>query len=130
MSITLDQTLCTGCAVCAEHCPRGAIERRIANEQVAISINYAQCDYCGECESKCPREALTIDRGGRDKEGSVILYRGEMARCRSCGTCFAPAALIEYFRSMLSDREEWVVDSLYLCPACKDEHIGERLMDM
>lgn len=51
---TVDEEECTGCGVCLEHCPSGAIEMhgRVAE------IDQALCTSCGSCCEACPQEAI------------------------------------------------------------------------
>lgn len=51
----VDPELCTGCRICDEVCPEGAI----AVKQRAI-INDGVCTGCGICVSECPSEAIVI----------------------------------------------------------------------
>lgn len=57
-TIHLDETRCTGCGVCVDVCPLGAI--RV--EGVAV-IDAAVCDRCGACAAACPNQALSIEGG-------------------------------------------------------------------
>ncbi len=64
-SLTLDRTRCTGCGICAEACPKEAIEVKKAPETEegeakppVIDIDEQKCQYCGICEALCPFGAL------------------------------------------------------------------------
>lgn len=46
---------CTGCELCAEICPTGAIEKD-GNNKFIILIN--DCDNCGDCVKVCPVGAI------------------------------------------------------------------------
>jgi 4Fe-4S ferredoxin len=66
-SLTLDRTLCTGCGICKEICPREAIEiktvPRAEGEKAkppTIDVDEKKCQYCGICESICPFGALKV----------------------------------------------------------------------
>jgi ferredoxin len=48
---------CTGCNVCIERCPVGAI--LMENEKVKIKME--ECIHCGICHSVCPNEAVRHD---------------------------------------------------------------------
>lgn len=62
---TADKRKCTGCGMCAEVCPFGAIEID-AKEKTAV-VNEALCKGCGVCASSCRSGALDI-KGFSDKE--------------------------------------------------------------
>lgn len=50
---------CSGCGVCENLCPSGAIE--VYKKEKKVSINTNACRMCGLCVSACPEEA--IDQG-------------------------------------------------------------------
>ena len=48
--------LCTGCGVCVEKCPTGAVGLR---DGKAVMLNPEDCIYCTSCESICPAGAVS-----------------------------------------------------------------------
>jgi Fe-S-cluster-containing hydrogenase component 2 len=62
----VDEEGCTGCGVCPEHCPSGAIEIR---DQVA-EIDQVLCTSCGSCNEVCPQGAIY------EYEEIPVLYEG------------------------------------------------------
>jgi electron transfer flavoprotein alpha subunit/NAD-dependent dihydropyrimidine dehydrogenase PreA subunit len=56
-NLRLDEKACTGCGVCLESCPFGALS--LEGELVRIADN---CNDCGACVSSCPSEALILER--------------------------------------------------------------------
>jgi len=66
-SLTLDKTLCTGCGICKEICPREAIEiKKVPKAEgekakpPTINVSEEKCHYCGICESICTFGALKV----------------------------------------------------------------------
>jgi NADPH-dependent glutamate synthase beta subunit-like oxidoreductase/Pyruvate/2-oxoacid:ferredoxin oxidoreductase delta subunit len=55
----VDETLCTGCNICAVVCPSGAIEK---NEIGVAQVNEDLCKGCGTCCASCPERAITMQR--------------------------------------------------------------------
>ncbi|MCF8062757.1 MAG: CoB--CoM heterodisulfide reductase iron-sulfur subunit A family protein [Deltaproteobacteria bacterium] len=52
----VDETLCSGCAVCEGLCPYGAIERK--DDPPRIMVNRVLCRGCGTCAAACPSGAV------------------------------------------------------------------------
>ncbi len=52
---TLDESLCSGCGICAERCQFHAISM---GETASIDIE--RCYGCGNCSLACPNEAITL----------------------------------------------------------------------
>jgi len=54
---TVNQNLCSGCAICVSSCPRGAI---FMNSKGFAEIDKTKCDGCNVCVSVCPTGAITL----------------------------------------------------------------------
>jgi len=55
----VDETLCTGCNVCAVVCPFDAIKK---NEMGVAQVDEDLCKGCGTCSASCPERAITMRR--------------------------------------------------------------------
>jgi len=55
----VDETLCTGCNVCAIVCPFDAIKK---NEMGVAQVDEDFCKGCGTCSANCPERAITMRR--------------------------------------------------------------------
>ena len=53
----VDQNMCTGCAICIDNCPVGAISM----EDERAEINMDECIRCGVCHDICPQKAVRHD---------------------------------------------------------------------
>ena len=51
----VDSEKCTGCGICVDVCPAGAIE---VNQQAVV--NDEACTGCAACFSECPNEAIIL----------------------------------------------------------------------
>ena len=56
MSAKVNESMCTGCGICADVCPVDAI----TINQVA-KIDAATCIDCGACVTACPRDAISME---------------------------------------------------------------------
>jgi electron transfer flavoprotein alpha subunit len=65
-SIQVIEEKCIGCKKCVKVCPFGAIDMQ---GKLAV-IDLAKCTLCGACVEPCPVEAIVLDRGGRQTEGT------------------------------------------------------------
>jgi 4Fe-4S ferredoxin len=76
--LRLDKELCTGCGICAQVCPKEAIEEKpplVVNGRLkkkpAIDIDSNSCIFCGECVVLCPYNALKMEIDGEETTNVV-----------------------------------------------------------
>ena len=76
--LRLDKVLCTGCGICAQICPKEAIEERppsVVNGRLkkkpTINIDHKSCIFCGECVVLCPYNALKMEIDGEETTNIV-----------------------------------------------------------
>lgn len=106
---------CTGCNVCSQACPTGALKRAVIEEQeFKLSFTALKCVDCKVCVELCPEDAITLESPapvGYVLQGEAVVYQGSLVKCQRCGTLFSPKA------------EE------KLCPTCqfrRDNPFGSR----
>lgn len=68
--VRVDETLCTGCGVCAAACA-GATLSMDGGHVIVDQANLFGCIGCGACVAVCPERAITVT--GRDLSGADIL---------------------------------------------------------
>ncbi|MBU2551445.1 MAG: 4Fe-4S binding protein [Proteobacteria bacterium] len=58
----VDEDLCSGCEICLERCPFGAIEMKSKNgrDEMVSTILADKCLGCGVCRVTCPEEAISL----------------------------------------------------------------------
>jgi NAD-dependent dihydropyrimidine dehydrogenase PreA subunit len=59
--VTVDPSLCTGCALCVERCGMKALNM----VQETTAVNLDRCIGCGVCTIACPTEALRLQKKDR-----------------------------------------------------------------
>jgi ferredoxin len=64
-----DAARCTGCGVCVERCPFGAL-RKVARGEVAL--DRTACWGCGTCRSSCAQGALSLEPRGRTPDVASV----------------------------------------------------------
>jgi NADH:ubiquinone oxidoreductase subunit F (NADH-binding)/NADH:ubiquinone oxidoreductase subunit E/Fe-S-cluster-containing hydrogenase component 2 len=62
------QDNCTGCTICAQHCPANAIPIAPYHKH---HINLDKCTRCDVCRTDCPVEAIHIESGGQKTAGHL-----------------------------------------------------------
>jgi len=60
--ISVDEDLCSGCAVCVSLCPYEALSLKPHQnkDHMILDINDLKCKRCGLCVTACPSNAITI----------------------------------------------------------------------
>jgi ferredoxin len=58
----LDEELCTGCEICVDWCPFGAIEmvKPKGSKKEKAFVDTGKCMGCGICVLKCDYQALSL----------------------------------------------------------------------
>jgi ferredoxin len=119
--ITLAVSKCTGCAVCAAHCPTDALADLKIAGSCRLLFRQESCVGCGQCVDVCPEKCLhltkvlEVDKLSHELQ---VLFEDEFIHCRVCGAPFAPKAMIESIRSRMGVSGEAAL-RMEICPKCK-----------
>jgi ferredoxin len=70
ISIDIDESLCSGCGICAEKCFVSAI--KMSNGK---ALKGDTCKGCGRCISECPENAISLKTDDLDRAFSHLLER-------------------------------------------------------
>lgn len=54
----VDEDKCSGCGICEENCPYGAIKKDAEKKKAVVTA--VICKGCGICATNCPEQAITI----------------------------------------------------------------------
>ena len=70
------QSRCTGCGVCLQKCPAGALGRAADG---TILYDEARCTLCGRCGQFCPQEAISLCGEEKTVEELMQIARRDIA---------------------------------------------------
>jgi heterodisulfide reductase subunit C/coenzyme F420-reducing hydrogenase delta subunit len=114
----VDETLCSGCAVCTRACPYEAIARGPVavngQERTIAQVDKTLCMHCGVCVAACPSGAMSLEEFNDRELLARMGADGWMERGRYLqGTADAPRILAFVCQwSMRSDAEWAALDAL------------------
>ncbi len=129
----VDKETCTGCSLCAVHCPTGALVILQNAEKNLYQILFRQdrCDGCGRCEKVCPEHSFQLHRGSKRNirdAASMVIFEDRILQCHGCGAPLFPEALVKRLKTRVPSMEG--IGVLFdLCPSCrmKTQRAGERV---
>lgn len=82
VTLTVNESACTGCGVCADVCPRRVLT--LADKKIRIT-NRDACIECGACARNCAFGAITVNSGvGCAQAFFKAMITGGEATC-GCG---------------------------------------------
>jgi len=117
---------CTGCGVCADACPTGALALERKDGDLSLTFDAALCTACGQCLPRCPeaeKQALRLQRitdVQRLSQGRVVLYQDRDGRCEACSAPIAPEAMLRQMKAMLGDENASALRVITrYCPDCR-----------
>jgi heterodisulfide reductase subunit A len=74
LTVSIDESLCVGCELCAQLCPYGAPELIQTEEgRTRARIIEALCHGCGTCAASCPQNAITAKQFTDDQICSELV---------------------------------------------------------
>jgi ferredoxin len=122
--LDIDQTRCTGCSICAQSCPTGAISTQISDDSsnLKLTVRHDKCGACGLCVNLCPEKCISLKKAldfARLSDVEETIFESAYAYCRNCNSPYAPKSMIDILKFRLDNAglssSEW---SEY-CPLCR-----------
>ncbi|MEJ2529673.1 MAG: 4Fe-4S binding protein [Gammaproteobacteria bacterium] len=107
---------CSGCLVCGERCPTGALIARENGQTRELSFDPTMCTDCSLCERVCPEGAMlarSLVSLDEVNSGRSLLFHLQQQLCSSCGAPFVPTG--PEMESCLVCSNEQELDEEWLC---------------
>ncbi|UCH43408.1 MAG: 4Fe-4S binding protein [Dehalococcoidales bacterium] len=126
--LELDGSRCSGCGLCVIECPTEALTLSSGDESSRILFRHDLCVACGRCADICPEKCLKVERVlevDKLQNSAVVLFEGNLARCRCCGNIIGSQAMVRQLRLKLTNGEGSLASQLELCPECK---VGQLIL--
>lgn len=125
-TIQIDPEVCTGCRLCAETCPTGALEPVEDEGTLVISFDANLCTACDQCTPRCPEPgAIALSRRtdlASLAAGRVTLYEEALLRCERCGNPIASSVMMDRFADLLGPEQESVMSVITrFCIDCRGQ---------
>lgn len=122
--VTIDSAHCTGCSVCAQNCPTGAISTRTSGDPPTFKLifNHDKCIACNLCVNKCPEKCMivskTLDFARLSNVGKTI-FENEFIHCRNCNKPYASKSMVDALKRKLEDSGVSDAEWTEYCPSCR-----------
>lgn len=122
--VSVDQMRCSGCRVCAQSCPTGAISTQMSGDPstLKLTFNHAKCIACGLCANICPEKCIKIKKAldfARLSNFEEIIFENEFVFCRNCSKPYATKSMIDILKHKLENAGTFNAEWAEYCPSCR-----------
>jgi formate hydrogenlyase subunit 6/NADH:ubiquinone oxidoreductase subunit I/coenzyme F420-reducing hydrogenase delta subunit len=122
--VNIDQTLCSGCGVCVQICPAGALSTQMSGDPstLKLTFNHAKCIACGLCANICPEKCIKISKTldfARLSNLEETILENEFMRCRNCSKPYATKSMIDILKHKLKNAGTLSTEWAEYCPSCR-----------
>lgn len=124
-TLELRADACTGCLVCVQRCPNGALISNDSGDATGLAYRSSSCNGCGLCAEACPEKNSEVLRARKVTAFQTIhLERVELradtsVRCETCGEPYASAAIVRRIKALLKDDGGLSDTLIHQCPSCR-----------
>ena len=123
-SVNIDQSHCTGCSVCAQSCPTGAISTQISDDSSNLKLNFQhnKCIACGICISICPEKCIRFKKVldfARLSDIKETIFENDFVICRNCSKPYATKSMIDILKHKLEKAGIFSTEWTQYCPSCR-----------
>jgi ferredoxin len=122
--VNIDEKHCSGCSVCAQSCPTGAISSQVSGDPLTYKLvfQHSKCVACGICTDICPEKCLSLrkelDFVFLQGQGQTI-FDNKFVYCDNCGKPYATESMIEMLRHKLENAGALDPSWIKYCPSCR-----------
>ena len=123
-SVNIDQSHCTGCAICTQHCPTGAISTQISDDSSNLKLEFQhnKCIACGICINICPEKCIRFRKVldfARLSDLKETIFENEFVICHNCSKPYATKSMIDILKHKLEKAGVFSTEWTQYCPPCR-----------
>jgi ferredoxin len=123
-SIKIDQSHCTGCSVCAQSCPTGAISTQISDDSsnLKLTFQHDKCVACGLCVNICPEKCISLEKTldfARLSDLKETIFENDFVICNNCSKPYATKSMIDMLKHKLENAGIFSTEWVEYCPLCR-----------
>jgi len=122
--LDIDQTRCTGCSICAQSCPTGAISTQISDDSSNLKLEFQhnKCIACGICASICPEKCISLKKAldfAKLSDFKETIFENDFVICHNCSKPYATKSMIAILKHKLEKAGVFSTEWTEYCPACR-----------
>ena len=123
-SVNINQSHCTGCSICAQSCPTGAISTQISDDSSNLKLEFQhnKCITCGICVSICPEKCITSRKVldfAKLSDFKETIFENDFVICHNCSKPYATKSMIAILKHKLEKAGIFSTEWTEYCPSCR-----------
>jgi ferredoxin len=122
--LDIDQTRCTGCSICAQSCPTGAISTQISDDSsnLKLMFQHDKCVACGLCLNICPEKCISLEKTldfARLSDLREPIFESDFVICHNCSKPYATKSMVDILKHKLEKSGVFSTEWTEYCPSCR-----------